>query len=73
MGISFAWDEVDGDFDETDRLFIEWGLFNQLTLGTRRTYTTTVKSYVKWSWAHNVKKPFPIPEINLALYANYRV
>ena len=73
IGHSFAWKETDLEIDERDRMLVEWGLFQSLKLSSRRTYASTVTTYLRWADLVKCKDPWPLNETKAALFAAWRL
>ena len=73
LGHTYAWADDDLKIDPQDRMLVEWGLFQNLTLGSRQTYASTVTAYLRWADAVGLRDPWPLNEYRASLFAAYRL
>ena len=73
FGHTFAWEDDELEVDIRDRVVVEWGLFQGLSIASRRIYASTVTIYLRWASEVNCQDPWPLTETRAALFAAWRL
>ena len=73
FGHTFAWEDSDLQVDDRDRVLIEWGMFQGLSIASRRVYASSITIYLRWADAVKCTNPWPLTETRAALFAAWRL
>ena len=60
FGHTFAWEDAELEVDDRDRVLVEWGMFQGLSIASRRVYASSITIYLRWADAVKCANPWPL-------------